>query len=109
MTRGFVYKSYTADNGSVFQTRVDADHATDANRGWGAVVPGGPLIPRGLSERHATGISPTTGRQGRCRIGSVTCALWTGAATTFAVEGNDGTVDTMVVTELHGERRTTSH
>ena len=42
MTRGFVYKTYLADDGTSYQTRVDADHAADATRGWGAVIPGGP-------------------------------------------------------------------
>jgi len=109
MPRGFVYKSYTADDGSVFQTRVDADHATDANRGWGSAIPGGPLIPRGLRERFVLGISPATGRQGRARIGSSTSLIWQGVATTFNVEANDGTIDTMVIIALRGERREVSH
>lgn len=108
MPRGFVFKSYTADDGSVFQTRVDADHAADTNRGWGSAVPGGPLIPRGLRERRAVGISPTSGRSGSCRLGTSTSLIWQGVVTTFDVEANDGTLDTMVVTELHGEHRTVS-
>lgn len=107
--RGFVYKTYTADNGDSFQTRVDADHASVTARGWGASIPGGPLIPRGLRERIAIGISPTTGRTGRCRIGSATSTIWQGLTTTFTVEADDGTIDTMVITELRGERRTVSH
>lgn len=101
--------SYIADNGDVFQTKVDADHATDTNRGWGAPVPGGPLIPRGLRERYAIGISVTTGRTGRCRIGDSTSLIWQGVATTFDVEANDGSIDTMTVIQLRGERREISH
>lgn len=109
MPRGFVYRTYTADDGSAFQTRVDADHAADANRGWGAAIPGGPLIPRGLKERRMVGISPTSGRTGTCRVGTSTCLLWQGVATTFDVEADDGTIDTMVVIEARGERRLVSH
>lgn len=109
MPRGFVYKTYTADDGSLFQTRVDADQATVTARGWGAAIPGGPLIPRGLRERRAEGISPTTGRSGSARIGSPTATIWQGLTTTFTVEADDGTIDTLVVIRLRGERRTISH
>lgn len=109
MPRGFVYRSYTADNGDVFQTRVDADHAADVTRGWGPLVAGGPLIPRGLRERYVKGISPTTGRTGRARIGNTTCTIWQGLTTTFDVEANDGTIDTMVIGPLVGEHRDVSH
>jgi hypothetical protein len=53
MARGMVYKSYTCDDGTVFQTLVDADEAAIASRGWGAAVVGGDLLPRGFKERRA--------------------------------------------------------
>lgn len=109
MPRGLVYRSYTADNGDVFQTLVDADHAADTNRGWGAVVPGGTMIPRGLSERVCEGMSAVSGRRGTCRIGSAAALLWQGVATTFMVEADDGTLDTMTVTRRRGERRRVPH
>jgi hypothetical protein len=110
MPRGMVYKSYTADDGtSVFQTLVDADEAAIAARGWGAAVAGGDLLPRGFKERRAHGISPTSGRRGSCRVGSTAADLWTGVVTTFTVEANDNTSDTMNVTSLSGEKRRRAH
>ena len=105
-----VYASYTADDGTtVFQTLVDADEAAIAARGWGAAVAGGDLIPRGFKERRANGISPTTGRRGTCRVGTTAADLWTGAASTFTVEGNDNTIDTLDVTSRTGEKRRLAH
>lgn len=109
MPRGMVFKSYTADSGTVFQTLVDADEAAIASRGWGAAVVGGDLLPRAFKERRAHGVSATSGRRGSCRVGSTTCDLWTGVATTFTVEANDNTSDTMTVTSLSGEKRRRAH
>lgn len=109
LVRGMVYKSYTADDGTAFQTLVDADEAADATRGWGAAVVGGDLIPRGFKERRVHGVSAATGRRGSARIGDITAGLWTGVDTTFTVEANDNTVDTMTVTSRSGERRRLAH
>jgi hypothetical protein len=107
--RGMVYKSYTADSGTVFQTLVDADEAAIAARGWGAAVVGGDLLPRGFKERRANGVSATTGRRGSCRVGDTAADLWTGVATTFTVEADDNTIDTMTVTSRSGEKRRVAH
>ena len=110
LVRGMVYRSYTCDDGTtVFQTLVDADEEAIAARGWGAAVAGGDLIPRGFKERRANGISPTTGRRGSRRVGSTAADLWTGVATTFTVEGNDNTIDTLDVTSRTGEKRRLAH
>jgi len=109
LVRGMVYMGYTADDGTVFQTLVDADEAAIAARGWVAATAGGDLLPRGFKERRAHGVSPTTGRRGSCRVGATTADLWTGVATTFTVEGNDNTVDTMNVTSRTGEKRRLAH
>jgi len=100
-----VYRGYTADSGTVFQTRVDADEAAIAARGWAASTPGGDMLPRGFKERRANGISATSGRRGSCRVGSITADLWTGVVNTFSVEADDNTIDTMTVTSRTGERR----
>lgn len=105
MARGFVFRTYTADDGTTFQVAVDADHAEDTNRGWDPVVVGSDLLPRGYKPRQALGISATTGRRGSCRIGKTTAPLWVGSATTFNVEANDNTIDTMTVVALQGEYR----
>jgi hypothetical protein len=109
LVRGMVFASYTADDGTVFQTLVDADEAAIAARGWGAAVPGGDLLPRAFKERRAHGLSATSGRRGSCRVGSTAADLWTGVATTFTVEGNDNTIDTMTVTSRTGEKRRLAH
>jgi len=105
MPRGFVYATYTADDGDTFQTLVDADEVLDANRGWGAAIVGNDLLPQRLRTRRVIGTSPTTGMRGVARIGSLTAALWTGAANTFTVEANDGTTDTCTVVDRQEERR----
>jgi hypothetical protein len=109
LVRGMVFMTYTADDGTTFQTLVDADEAADATRGWGAAVAGGDLLPRGFKERRAHGISATTGRRGSCRVGSTTATLWTGVATSFTVEANDNTIDTLDVTSRTGEKRRLAH
>lgn len=105
LVRGMVFRTYTADSGTQFQTLVDADEAAIASRGWGAVIVGGDLLPRGFKERRVHGLSATTGRRGSCRVGSTTATLWTGAVTTFTVEADDQTTDTMTVTSRTGEKR----
>lgn len=109
LARGMVYRTYTADDGTTFQTLVDADEAAIAARGWDAAIVGGDLLPRGFKERRAHGVSATTGRRGSCRVGSTAADLWTGAASTFTVEANDNTIDTMNVTSRTGERRRVAH
>ncbi len=109
LVRGRVFAGYTADNGDVFQTLVDADEFAIAARGWAAATPGGDLLPRGFKERRANGVSATSGRRGSCRVGSVAATLWTGGATTFTVEADDQTTDTMTVTSRSGEKRRLAH
>lgn len=109
LVRGMVYQSYTADNGDLFQTLVDADEAAIGARGWSAAVVGGDLLPRGFKERRAHGLSAASGRRGSCRVGDTAADLWTGVATTFTVEGNDNTTDTMTVTSRTGEKRRLAH
>jgi hypothetical protein len=103
MSRGFVWRKYVADDATEWALRVDADQAIIASRGWASVGAGVPYFPKGGSPRFVVGLSPTTGRTGTARVGTVTCDLWTGAAVDFDVEANDNTTDTMVVTERHQE------
>lgn len=109
MPRGMSFRTYTADDGTEFQTLVDSDEAAIGARGWGVALPGTDLIPRGFKERRAHGVSATTGRRASCRVGALTADLWTGVATTFTVEANDNTTDTMTVTSRTGEKRRLSH
>lgn len=105
MPRGFVWATYTADNGATFQTMVDADQVLDPTRGWGAAIALSDLLPRGFRERRVYGVSPSTGRRGSTRVGSLTASLWTGGSSTFFIEGNDGSPDTLAVTSRSGELR----
>jgi hypothetical protein len=109
LVRGMVFKGYTADSGTVFQTLVDADEAAIASRGWAAATVGGDLLPRGFKERRVHGVSATSGRRASCRVGSSAADLWTGVATTFTVEADDNTIDTMTVTSTSGEKRRRAH
>lgn len=109
LVRGMVYAGYTADDGTVFQTLVDADEFAIAARGWAAATPGGDLLPRGFKERRVHGLSPTSGRRGSCRVGSTAATLWTGVTTSFTVEADDNTIDTLNVTSRTGEKRRLAH
>lgn len=109
LVRGMVYKGYQADDGTLFQTLVDADEAAIAARGWAAATVGGDLLPRGFKERRVHGVSASTGRRGSCRVGTIAADLWSGVATTFTVEADDNTIDTMTVTSRSGEKRRLAH
>lgn len=105
-----VYAIYTADDTGEYARLVDADQAAVAARGWvTAGVAGKPLLPIRAKPRVVYGVSATTGRRGSAVIGNVTADLWTGVATTFTVEANDGTSDTMTVTRRRGESFAQAH
>lgn len=95
---------YVTDDGRQFRLRVDGDSAADDARGW-ATDGADDLsaLPRGFLPRRVIGIDET-GTQQEARIGTVTAALWTGAATAFAVEGTDGNTYVATVTVLQQER-----
>lgn len=106
-----IYAVYTLDDGvTTFARLVDADEAADANRGWSQTgVVGLHLLPRAFKPRRVYGVSPTTGRRGSAVVANTGAALWTGAASTFTVEGNDNTTDTCNVTGRSGEREHRGH
>lgn len=104
MPRGMVYAIYHADDATLYARLVDADQAAEASRGWTTSgVAGLPFLPIKAKPRVVYGVSATTGRRGTAVVASLTATLWTGAATTFDVEANDGTTDTMTVTRRRGE------
>lgn len=103
--RGFVRAIYETDDGVPYQLLVDADSAEDASRGWvalGAEVL--PYAPRGFLPRRVVGID-STGRQQTTRVGTTSCALWSGTVTEFTVEASDGTLVTATVTNYQQERQ----
>ena len=95
---------YTTDGGTAYVMQVDSDRFLVADFGWTA--PTGRLnqLPRGAKPRHVRGLSSTSGRYGTAVVPDVASAIWTGTATTFEVEADDGTIDTMTVTQLIAER-----
>jgi hypothetical protein len=110
MPRGMVYAIYVADDATQYARLVDADQVTQAARGWVTTgVAGLPLLPIRSKPRVVYGVSATTGRRGSAVIATTTADLWTGAATTFAVEANDNTSDTMTVTRRRGESFAQAH
>jgi hypothetical protein len=111
MPRGMRYGVYTRDDNTTNYARlVDSDEFLEASRGWGATgVAGLPLLPIKSKPRVVYGVSATTGRRGTAVVATTTADLWTGVATTFDVEANDGTTDTMTVTRLRGESFAQAH
>lgn len=102
--RGKTLGAYITDGGTSYNYSVDADAFLVASRGWAGGTPGGPKMPRAFNPRHVTGLSPTSGRRGTAVVATLTATLWTGAATTFDVEADDGTIDTMDVVQRIGEK-----
>jgi hypothetical protein len=111
MPRGMRYAIYVADDGTTQYARlVDADQVAAAARGWSTTgVAGLPLLPIRAKPRVVYGVSATSGRRGSAVVATPTADLWTGAATTFTVEANDGTSDTMTVTRRRGESFAQAH
>jgi hypothetical protein len=106
-----VYGVYVRDDGTTQYARlVDADEFAQAARGWSSTgVAGLPLLPIKSKPRVVYGVSATSGRRGTAVVATVDADLWTGAATTFTVEANDGTSDTMTVTRRRGESFAQAH
>lgn len=82
---------------------VDRDRFVETGFTW--VAPAGVLnqLPRGCKPRHVRGLSATSGRTGTATVPTITSGVWTGADTTFTVEADDGTLDTMTITRRIGE------
>ena len=105
------YGVYVRDDGTTQYARlVDADEFAQASRGWVATgVADLPLVPIKTKLRVVYGVSATSGRRGTAVIATPTADLWTGVASTFTVEANDGTSDTMTVTRRRGESFAAAH
>jgi len=110
MPRGMVYAVYVDDLDNHFARLVDADEVLETGRGWSTTgVVGLPLLPIKAKPRVVYGVSATTGRRGSAVVATTTAGLWTGADTTFDVEANDNTTDTMTVTRRRGESFAQAH
>lgn len=102
--RGKTPGIYISDGATNFRFQVDTDRFADANFGWSAVAGTENALPRGCKPRHVTGLSGTSGYRGTAVVPDVTADIWTGVATTFVVEADDGTTDTMTVIHRIAER-----
>jgi hypothetical protein len=104
MTRGRVWAYYESDDGNVYALLVDADYADSPERGWASpAAPGTPVYPRGWRPRFVEG-TDELGAIRRAVVASVDAELWTGAASTFTIEGTDGAPHTCTVVALVAER-----
>ena len=102
--RGRTRGAYVSDGGTSFEMQVDSDRFAVAAFGWTAATSAMNQLPRVAKPRHVTGISATTGFRGTAVVPSVTSSIWTGATTTFDVEADDQTVDTMTIIRRISER-----
>lgn len=102
--RGRIPGSYVTDGGTPYRMSVDRDRFAVAGFGWIGAAGTVPQLPRGCKPRHVTGLSATSGRRGIAVVPSVTADIWTGVATTFDVEADDGTIDTMTVVQRIAEK-----
>ncbi len=105
--RGKRSGTYIGDGGGTFNMEVDKDRYLVADFKWTAGAVNQNAIPRGVKPRHVTGLSATSGRRGTAVVPDVTSDIWTGAATTFDVEADDATIDTMTVIHRIGEKPST--
>ncbi len=83
---------------------VDKDRFAVASFNWSAAGAALNQLPRGAKPRHVSGLSATSGRRAIAVVPNVTATVWTGATTTFDVEADDGTIDTMTIVSKHNER-----
>lgn len=102
--RGRTPGSYHTDGGTEYKTEVDRDRFAVASFSWAAPSGVLPQMPRGFKPRRVVGISGTSGRRGTAIVPVTTADIWTGVATTFDVEADDATIDTMTVTQRFAEK-----
>jgi len=102
--RGRRWGAYVDDRGTVWALQVDADAILSAQRGWLGGDPDGQApLPRGWLPRVVVGVDPS-GRIRRATVARLDADLWTGAVTTFDVEGTDGVLYTCTVLRRLAER-----
>lgn len=104
MTRGRVWAYYASDDGNVYALQVDADYAAMPERGWSHPAAVGTIpYPRQWKPRIVVGLADD-GTTRRAVVASVAADLWTGAVTTFTVEGTDELPHTYTVIKSLAER-----
>ncbi len=105
MSRGYVWGYYVSDDGNTYAWRVDADYFGFPERGWtGPAAPGTPPYPRFWNPRRVAG-HDSSGAQQFAIVATTSADLWTGAATTFTINGTDDLPHVCTVDFLQGEKR----
>lgn len=102
--RGRTRGKYISDGATNFAMSVDKDRFAVAAFKWTAAAATDNAIPRGAKPRHVTGLSAVSGRRGTAVVPDVTADVWTGVATTFQVEADDQTLDTMTIVHRIAEK-----
>jgi hypothetical protein len=94
---------YLSDGGTSYKQQVDRDRFAIAAFGWTSPAGVLPQLPRGFKPRRVSGLSTTSGRRGTAVVPTVASDVWTGTATTFDVEADDATIDTITIDQRFGE------
>ena len=109
MPRGRAWAIYVADSGETFACLVDRNSIEDPGRGWTTDgVASLDVLPRQLRPREVVGVEESGVIQ-HIRVASLDCALWTGEATAFDVEGTDGLPHLCQTIFTRSERRRSPH
>ena len=104
MFRGFVWAIYVDDFGREWGKQVDADYASDPDRGWTPADPNEHVpLPRGWRPRCVVALDDD-GNTRFAIIGSVAAPLWTGAVDFFLFEADDLSVRVAHVIATRQER-----
>jgi hypothetical protein len=104
MTRGFVWGYYVSDDTRTYALQVDADYFAMAERGWtGPAIPDTYVYPRGWTPRRVIGLDDR-GKLQEAVVANVSADLWTGAETTFTINGTDEAPHTVTVIARKAER-----
>lgn len=104
-TRGlYVYES---DDGNSYSVSLADDEGAETGFGWAAATDE-PSIPKGITMRYAILHDPTNPtRQVKRAVATVAAARWTAplAAAVAVDQFNDAADVSMMVSSLHGEKR----
>lgn len=104
MTRGFTWGYYESDDGHTYALQVDADYFGMSERGWtGPAVTGTYVYPRGWTPRRVVGLDDR-GKLQEAVVATTSADLWTGATTTFTINGSDELPHTVTVIARKAER-----
>jgi len=101
---GFVPGQYFTDGSVPVVVKVRDEHFADTDFGWTAPAAGSFYQGYGsLKPRRVGGVDPATGRFRSQVVPDIGANVWTGAATTFTQEDQNGNATTYTITSRRGE------